>query len=238
MRRSFQLAAIGCFALLTAAPVQAAISEAEQVTMWRYQLHRSYCAGNWPEAISLAGAMMGSKTVREHERVWLFLLRQDMFNFQNEAAAFPGCQGGRVLAGITADATIASLDPAPVSPNRELSESTIDWNRGLSAIRANSTSPRRSTSPASTASFPVSTVETPPNPTPSNSDCTASEGERWVADGSTSNQWNYEIWQDSGRQFYVRYWRQDETCAQARTTYSRYPTQNEAWQAFRDQVDL
>lgn len=180
---------------------------------------------------------MGSKTVREHERIWLFLLRQDMFNFQNEAAAFSGCQGGRVLAGITADATVASLDPTPVGPNRELSESTIDWTRGLAAIGANSTSPRRSTSPASTASFPVSIAGNPSNATSSNSDCTASAGERRVADGSTSNQWNYEIWQDSGRQFYVRYWRQDETCAQARTT-THHLTQTQAWQEFRCDVGL
>lgn len=232
MRRSFQLAAIGYFALLAAAPAQAAISEAEQVTIWRYQLHRSYCAGNWSEAISLAGAMMGSKTVREHERIWLFLLRQDMFNFQSEVAEFPGCQGGRLLAGVTAEATVASLET-----DRELEQSSIDWNRGLAAIGANSTSASRLTSPASTASFPVSTVGSPPNPTPSNSDCTAYEGERWVADGSTSNQWNYEIWQDSGRQFYVRYWRQDETCAQARTT-AHHLTQTQAWQAFRCDVGL
>lgn len=81
--------------LLTTTPAQAAMSEAEQVTVWRYQLHRSYCAGNWTEAISLAGAMMGSQSIRQHERIWLFLLRQDMFNFQSSAAEFPGCQGGR-----------------------------------------------------------------------------------------------------------------------------------------------
>ena len=104
MRQSFILVAIGCFLGLAIAPAQASVSEAEQVTAWRYQLHRTYCAGNWTEALSLSAAMMGSRTVRQHERIWLFLLRQDMFNFQSGAAEFPGCRGGRVVTGITAEA--------------------------------------------------------------------------------------------------------------------------------------
>lgn len=222
MKWSLKLVAIGCFAALTIAPAQAAVSEAEQATLWRYQLHRSYCAGNWTEAISLAGAMMGNRTVRQHERVWLFLLRQDMFNFQSGAAAFPGCQGGRVLAGITAEAAEIASQPA---------ESSLSWEKGLAAIGVSAATARQSVSPPANPSRFVATTPA------QNTNCTRSAGERWVADGSTSNQWNYEIWQDTSRRFYVKYWQQGETCAQSRET-TQYATQNEAWQEFRSQVGL
>lgn len=226
LRRSLTVAAIGCFVLLTTTPAQSAMSEAEQVTVWRYQLHRSYCAGNWTEAISLAGAMMGSQNVRQHERIWLFLLRQDMFNFQSSAAEFPGCQGGRVLAGITADETTALSE-----------QRSIDWNKGLGTIGssyASHSSRTQSTVPiAATTSSPDSRQETdiaaattcPP----------AYEDDRRVYRGSLSSQWNYEIWQDTSRWFYVNYWRQHETCDQARTT-SHHPTQDDARDEFMSAI--
>lgn len=223
MRWSLKLVAIGYFAVLAIAPARAAVSEAEQATLWRYQLHRSYCAGNWTEAISLAGAMMGNQTVRQHERVWLFLLRQDMFNFQSGAAAFPGCQGGRVLAGITAEAAEAASEP---------DELALNWDKGLAAIGISTATARRVGLPPANPSRAIATTSA------RTANCTGSQGESWVADGSTSNQWNYEIWQDtSSREFYVQYWRQGETCTQSRET-SQYATQNEAWQEFRSRVGL
>jgi len=216
-----QRVAIGCLAIMPMAPAQAAVSEAEQATLWRYQLHRSYCAANWTEAISLAGAMMGNRAVREHERIWLFLLRQDMFNFQSGAAAFSGCQGGRLLAGITADATAPESNAIP-----------LRWDNGLAAIGANATTARQSVLPTTHPSRSVSST-----PATRTANCAEAEGERWVADGSTSNQWNYEIWQARSSEFYVQYWRQGETCAQSRTT-TQHATQNQAWQDFRSRIGL
>jgi hypothetical protein len=217
-------------------PAQANPVEAQQVTAWRSGLHRSYCNSNWTEAISLAGAMMGSSEVTSNERLWLFVVRQDMFNFQRGVAEFSGCQGGRVLAGITADATQA-LQALVEFSDSSATSSSVNWARGLTAIRAD----RRQSTPLANASTTPSSV----NPTrtdrsaqtPTTTDCPAnSEGDRRVADGSTSNQWNYEIWRNTSSQFYVRYWRQHQTCAQARITPERYSTQNEAWQAFRQAI--
>lgn len=226
LRQSLTVAAIGWFMLLTTTPAQAAMSEAEQVTVWRYQLHRSYCAGNWTEAISLAGAMMGSQSIRQHERIWLFLLRQDMFNFQSGTAEFPSCQGGRVVAGITADETTA------LSGQR-----SIDWNKGLVGVgtsRASHPSWTQSTVPiAAATSLPDSRPESgiaaattcPPS----------SEEDRRVYRGSLSSQWNYEIWQATDRWFYVNYWKQDETCDQSRTTLKN-PTQDDARNEFMCEI--
>jgi hypothetical protein len=256
MERSLKLTAIGLTSLLSTLlstltllsispikPAQANPVEAQQVTAWRSDLHRSYCAGNWTEAMSLAGAMMGSSEVRPHERLWLFLLRQDMFNFQRGFADFSGCQGGRVLAGITADAAQESSD-RPSDHAAERSRSSVDWARGLVAIGADRPGQPTTTSPATTTSSVNQRTNNQSRTdrsaqTPTTTNCPPPfDGERRVADGSTSNQWNYEIWRNTSSQFYVRYWRQNQTCAQARTTSERYSTQNEAWQAFRQAIQF
>jgi hypothetical protein len=191
--------------------------------------------------------MMGSQEVRPHERQWLFLLRQDMFNFQRGVAGFSGCQGGRVLAGITADAAQdaqEAIERTASDDATESSSSSVNWARGLTAIGVDRPRPQPALRSANISAV-TSLVDrlnvdraNQADQNPANTDCQAfSEGERRVADGSTSNQWNYEIWRDVNYQFQVRYWRQNETCGQARVTW-RYPTQNQAWQVFRCAIGL
>jgi hypothetical protein len=103
MKWNMKAIAIGILSLFIAPPGYATVSEAEQIAVWRSQLLRSYCAENWTEALSLAGALMGSE-VTPHERVWLYLLRQDMFNYQSGVAEFNGCDGSPIAAGITGQA--------------------------------------------------------------------------------------------------------------------------------------
>ncbi|GAB4227606.1 MAG: hypothetical protein Kow00121_56340 [Elainellaceae cyanobacterium] len=89
MKWNFKWAAIALLTVFTITPAQA-ITTAEQAEVWRWQLERAYCAENWTEAISVAGALMGSD-IQPSERLWLFGLRQEMFNYQRGTASFSGC---------------------------------------------------------------------------------------------------------------------------------------------------
>jgi hypothetical protein len=219
-----QAIGLGLVGFVATTPVYAAMSEAEQVAAWRSQLGRAYCAANWPEALSLAGALMGSE-ITPNERVWLFVLRQDMFNYQSGIADFGGCQGEQIVAGITAQEATTTSEV-----------SSLNWQRG------NLTN-RRSASPSSATSRGNRNLNqepawatTPPVPVSqtanSNTACTpTSERDRRVANGTVSNRWAYEIWQD-GRGFEARYWQQSQTCDRARTT-GHHSTQSGAYEAFR-----
>lgn len=223
MRWSLKFVAIGLLTILTTAPAQAAMSEAEQVAVWRSQLRQSYCAEDWNEALSLAAAIMGSD-VLPYERIWLFLLRQDMFNYQRGVAEFSGCDGGRIMAGVTGEE--AGLAVA--------SESSIDWSRGVSSLQTRNFNPatHNASSDAQRTSTPVASTVTASNPDNDGVCNPRAQEERRVASGSVSNLWDYEIWENSSRQFYVMYWDQSRACYRSMRTTTSYQTQNEAWQEF------
>jgi hypothetical protein len=226
MKWNFKSIAIGIFSVLLATPVQAAMDEAEQITAWYSQLGRSYCAENWTEALSLAGALLGSD-VTPHERVWLYLLRQDMFNYRSGAAEFNGCDGSPIMAGITGQEALS-----------ESRSSSLNWHRDgsiasrrnslttRSMLRTNRSQPINTTLPPTTALSSVQSSQATDTACPP-----VYERDRRVANGTVSNRWAYEIWQDNGG-FRARYWQQSQTCSQSRTT-GRYSTQNEAYQEFR-----
>jgi hypothetical protein len=213
---------VGGFILAT--PTHAAMSEAEQIALWRSQLNRAYCTANWSEALSLAGAMMGSD-VSPHERIWLSVLRQDMFNYQRGIAEFDGCNDEPITAGVTAQETFAATDTPPLRWQTTRT-SAVRRNTPSVSLRAN---PALSTDrPLSTRS--VSTTSASATPTQDTACRPASERDRRVANGTVSSRWAYEIWQDN-QGFRTRYWQQSQTCDQARTTF-HYSTQEEAYRAF------
>lgn len=251
MRWSFRFATIGLLAVFATAPAQAR-NEVEQIAIWRSQLQQAYCVQDWTEAASLSAALMGSD-ISQSERLWLFYLRQDIYNFQYGVAAFPGCEDG-IVAGITAEAALAAASESAIdwesgttrvsrsqrSRWRTADAADLDWTRGTAFAGRNSTTPERTALSATTDNFtPTGFTE---DSQAVNTALTTTCGspypeERRVADGSTSNQWNYETWEDSNQSFYIRYWRQYQTCDQAYTT-SHYSTQNDAWQEFMEQIDF
>ena len=226
MRWSLKFAAIGLLTVLTTAPVQAATREADQVAMWRSQLRQAYCAEDWNEALSVAAAIMGSD-ILPYERVWLFLLRQDMFNYQSGVAQFSGCEGGRIMAGVTGDEAGLAASTA-----------SLDWSRGFSSLQIGTSSSANRSPSFNTQRGSASASITTTSNTANDSACNPrSQEERRVANGSISNLWNYEIWENSSRQFYVMYWDQTQSCSRTARTTSSYQTQNEAWQEFMRAVD-
>jgi hypothetical protein len=212
------------FSMMVATPVGAAMSEAEQIAAWRWQLGRAYCAANWTEALSLAGALMGSD-ISPHERVWLFVLRQDMFNFQSDVAEFEGCDGGQITAGVTAQEALAASEPSSLNWRRERTVTSRRSSPTASALlRADRPQTSNATFSSTTTSEPNNQADTACPPVYAR--------DRRVANGTVSNRWAYEIWQDNSG-FRARYWQQSQTCNEARTTL-HYSTQNAAYQAFRD----
>ncbi|WP_416670368.1 hypothetical protein [Egbenema bharatensis] len=221
MKWNVKAIAIGILSLLITAPSYAAVSEAEQVAAWRSQLLRSYCAENWTEALSLAAALMGSD-VSPHERVWLYLLRQDLFNYQSGLAQFDGCDGSPIVAGVTGSEALAAAE-----------SSSLNWlmtNRRGPAIAT--TLSRTHRSQAATPPSPIAPASEFVRQSADTACLPVYERDRRVANGTISNRWAYEIWQDNGG-FRTRFWQQSQTCNQARTT-SRYSTQNGAYEAFRN----
>jgi hypothetical protein len=199
------------------------MSEAEQIALWRSQLNRAYCAANWSEALSLAGAMMGSD-ISPHERIWLSVLRQDMFNYQRGIAEFEGCNDEPITAGITAQETFTATDIPPL--RWQTTRISARRNAPLINVRANPASSIARLSPTRSASTPSASTN-------SNQDTACRpvfDRDRRVANGTVSSRWAYEIWQDN-QGFRTRYWQQSQTCEQARTT-SHYSTQEEAYRAF------
>lgn len=208
-------------------PVNSTANDRAQLAQWRSDLQWTFCNESWTEALSLAGALMGSDNISEDERLWLFVLRQDIYNYYHGIAEFEGCEGG-IIAGATAQESFAaSVDSPSTNPS-------LNWNRGLSSLGGNPRS-RVAATPTNSSSRGTDLASVAASPSTA---CTPySSEEVRVANGSTSNQWNYEVWQRSRESFYTRYWDQNGSCDQSRST-SNYSSQEEAYQAFRRTVGL
>lgn len=235
MKWNLNVVTIGVLSVLATLPVHATEihdrqirqQELQQVRQWQTELAYSFCNQDWTTALSVSSALMGSEAITSQERWWLYVLQQDMLNYSHNIAEFKGCEQQGMVAGMTGQVAEASVATNQVSSPVSL----IDWRRSF-VSRQNSFA----VSPADAATPREFAVET--EPIALNTTCRPYDAEeRRVANGSVSNQWNYETWQDSYNLFYVLYWRQDETCEQASST-SHQDSQRAAYREFRNQIGI
>ncbi len=236
MKWSLSVVAIGVLSMLSTIPVQAAAGsdrqirqqELQQVRRWQTELAYSFCNQDWTNALSVSRALMGSEVITAEERWWLYVLQQDMFNYTHGLAEFKGCEPQGMVAGVTGQ----SAEPLIATRQAAL----VNWNRGLATLGQNLSS--RATNPMIDDETSIAFAESTAQPIALNTACNPyAVEERRVANGSVSNQWHYEIWQDSRHSFYVRYWMQNESCDRAGST-SHYDSQREAYREFRSQIGI
>jgi len=193
-------------------------------------LQTAICQNDWGTATQTVSRMMGDAGLSVGDRQRLLELRQQFSDYQLHQTSFdwsasPDCQAA------LSQTTTPAAEP-------QVATSSLNWERAAQSLgqtaRPVSGSQRPSSSQAS-AGWQVS--ETPAQPSNQRANCQfPSVGDREVASGSISSRWTYEIFQVGTRnQFYTRYWPQND-CDAMRTTLD-YPTQQGAYDAFRDIAD-
>ncbi|MBD1910846.1 MULTISPECIES: hypothetical protein [unclassified Leptolyngbya] len=183
-------------------------------------LQTSVCLNDWTTAIRLTSQIIGQDSVSSSDR-------QSYLQLRRQFEAYRAAQTVFDRSGHTQCQTLLAVANTPEVA--ATSNSELNWDRAAQSLSQSNASPGYMATANSTTRAAVAQE--------SAAECyTISEGDREVASGSISSRWGYDIIQeDRSNDFYLVYWPQNDCTAIRRT--DTYPTQNEAYRAFRTWAD-
>lgn len=203
----------------------AAIAQAISPEMAQAALQQAICLNDWNQAIYAVNLLIGSPSTPPAMREQWVRYRRQLQEHQTLRSRFDQSNTPECAAAIAqAQQAAAAQQVAHSQP--------LDWDRATAGFRQ---------SPSTAQTRPQSTpaASSRSNTAARSNTCAdlmnPGSGERRVSTGSVSSRWNYAIFQESSRRYYLRHWEQSDCNRQGETR--RYSTEREAYLEFICQHD-
>jgi hypothetical protein len=197
-----------------AATAQAVSPEVAQAT-----LQQAICLNDWNQAIYAVNLLIGSPSTPPAMREQWVRYRRQLQEHQTLRSRFDQSNAPECVAAIAQAQQAAAQQVARSQP--------LDWDRATARFR-------QSPSPAQTRPQSTAAASSRSNTTARSNTCAdlmnPGSGERRVSTGSVSSRWNYAIFQESSRRYYLRHWEQADCNRRGETR--RHSTEREAYLDF------